>query len=85
MFYVIRVDQLKDSDSFSLSELSEQQFEIKCNEELLTFSQNTGPSLQSFEVLLFGGSIYSLCPVIPRKGVILTNDNFQCILSDLRE
>ena len=36
-------------------------------------------------MLFFGGSIYSLCPVIPKKGVILTNEKFQTILSDLRE
>lgn len=81
MFFVVKVDQLKAMESFSLSEISEQSFEIKSNEELQTFSQNS----KGFEVVFFGGSIYSLCPVIPRKGVILTNEKFQTILSELKE
>ena len=86
MFYIIKRDLLKSMESFALSEICEQQFEIKSVEELQTFSQNSGPNLHSFEILFFGGSnqIYSLCPVIPRRGVILSNDKFQSILSDLK-
>lgn len=87
--YLLNLDAPLSSD---LNNCAEQIFDLsnKAKELFLTFKQNYNCAtkvLDKFEIFLIGsktGHIYNLCPIIPKNKVVLTQQQFQKLVIELK-